>query len=142
MVLLVAMSLLLMLTSMPTVKADPGQTITISPSTGTVGTLVTVNGTDFAPDETVQVMWNMSMTGALVAVGDGAQQNFSLVLCDSVTADSETIFLDGVTQTRNVDYAIDYTTGVIPFVTMHACFEPCFELLIYVAGLLPVPIPR
>jgi hypothetical protein len=112
---LLAMSLLLTLLSMPTVKADPGQTIILSPNIGFVGTLVTVNGTDFAPDETVQVMWNMSVTGDFVAVGDGAQQNFSLVLCNSITADSETIYLDGVIQTRNVDYTIDYTTGVITF---------------------------
>jgi hypothetical protein len=114
--LLVAMLLSLTLLSMPTVKADPGQTIILSPNIGFVGTLVTVNGTDFAPDETVEVMWNMSVTGDFVAVGDGAQQNFSLVLCDSVAADSETIYLDGVTQTRNLDYTIDYTTGVITFV--------------------------
>jgi hypothetical protein len=114
--LLVATSLFLTVISVPTVKADPDQTITLSPNTGTVGTLVTVNGTDFAPDEDVQVMWNMSITGDFVAVGDGAQQTFSLVLCDSVTADSETIYLDGVNQTRNVDYKVDYTTGVIAFV--------------------------
>jgi len=65
---------------------------------------------------TVQIMWNMAVTGYFVAVGDGAQQNFSLVLCDSVAADSETIYLDGVNQTRNVDYTVDYTTGVITFV--------------------------
>lgn len=114
--LLVAMSLLLTLMSMPMVKADPGQTISLSPNIGAVGTLVTVNGTDFAPDEDVQVMWNMSITGDFVAVGDGAQQTFSLVLCDSVKADSETMYLDGVIQTRNVDYTVDYTTGVVTFV--------------------------
>jgi hypothetical protein len=114
--LLVAMSLSLTLISMPTVKADPDQTITLSPNTGPIGTLVTVNGTDFAPDETVQVRWNMSIKGAFIAVGDGAQQTFSLVLCDSITADSETIYLDGVIQTRNEDYTINYTTGVIAFV--------------------------
>jgi len=56
----------------------------------------------------------IEVTGENVGTGDGTTTVFYLDH-SPVIPDSETIYIDGGTQTRDVDYTIDYDTGKITF---------------------------
>ena len=56
------------------------------------------------------------VTGEAVGTGDGTTVAFSLANAHVVPY-SETVYIDGVAQTRGVDYDIDYVKGTITFVT-------------------------
>ena len=60
-----------------------------------------------------------SVTGEAVGAGDGSTTQFTLANVP-VEEYSETIYVDGVAQTRDTDYSIDYETGVITFTTAPA----------------------
>ena len=91
-------------------------TISLTPASGSVGSLVTVDGSEFAPDTGVYLSWNMSVTGDFVGVGDGETTEFPLFFgMKYIIPDSESIYVDGVLQTRDVDYTIDYYGGMLNF---------------------------
>ena len=56
------------------------------------------------------------VTGEDVGTGDKAKTEFYLTY-RPVISGSDTVYLDGVPQTRNVDYTIDYRAGKITFTT-------------------------
>ncbi|MFB0514877.1 MAG: DUF2460 domain-containing protein [Candidatus Bathyarchaeia archaeon] len=57
-----------------------------------------------------------SVTGEDVGTGDDTTTGFYL-LYRPVISGSDTVYLDGVAQTRDIDYSIDYNTGKITFTT-------------------------
>ena len=59
------------------------------------------------------------VTGETVGTGDGTTTTFYLA-DPPVLWHSETIYVDGVAQTRDTDYTIDYETGEITFATAPA----------------------
>jgi len=91
-------------------------TISLTPVSGPVGSIVTVNGTGFTPDTTVGLSWNTSVTGDFVGVGNGETTEFPLFFgIKYIISDSEKIYVDSVLQTRDVDYTIDYSAGILNF---------------------------
>jgi len=60
-----------------------------------------------------------SIVGEAVGIGDGTTTVFSLAQ-KPVEVDSETVYIDGVAQTKATDYSINYETGEITFVTAPA----------------------
>jgi len=56
----------------------------------------------------------VQITGENVGTGDGTTTTFYLQN-PPLEEESETIYIDGVAQTRDVDYTIDYETGQITF---------------------------
>jgi len=61
------------------------------------------------------------VTGENVGVGDGTTTTFTLAnVGEGIVYQSETIYLDGVAQTRDTDYTINYNTGQITFTTAPA----------------------
>jgi len=57
-----------------------------------------------------------SIVGEAVGTGDGTTTVFTLANAP-VEVESETVYVDGVAQTRGTDYSINYETGDITFVT-------------------------
>lgn len=101
---------------MPMATASSSPAISLNPVSGPVGSLVTVNGSGFAPDTGVYISWNMSITGDFVGVGDNETTEFTLFFgWEYIVPNSERIYVDDVLQTRDVDYTIDYYGGVINF---------------------------
>jgi len=58
----------------------------------------------------------VTITAEAVGTGDGTTTDFTLANAP-VEVDSEVVYVDGVAQTRDTDYSINYETGVISFVT-------------------------
>jgi hypothetical protein len=115
-IMLTVLFLAIATAQMPMATASPSPSISLNPASGPVGTLVTVNGSEFAPDTVVSIGWNMSITGDFVGVGDNETTEFLLFFgLEYVVNGSEKIYVDDVLQTRDVDYTIDYDEGVITF---------------------------
>jgi len=107
--------LFLTIAATPRAHAQP-PIISLNPVSGSVGSLVTVDGSGFAPDTAVYLSWNMSIVGDFVGVGDNETTEFPLFFgWEYIVPNSERIYVDGVLQTRDVDYTIDYYGGVLNF---------------------------
>lgn len=72
-----------------------------------------------------------------LGIGDGSETSFT-TRHKPVFAKTETVKLDGVSQTRDTDYTMDNTTGAITFTT--APEEGVFVTITYMAT-LPIPDP-
>ena len=108
-------SLFLAIAAIPHAYAQP-PAIDLDPVSGPVGSLVTVDGSGFAPDTVVYTGWNMSITGDFIGIGDGETTEFRMFFgMYSIIPNSEKIYVDGALQTKDVDYTIDYNAGVITF---------------------------
>jgi hypothetical protein len=59
----------------------------------------------------------VTVTAEYVGHGDGVTATFWLDYAP-IVVDSETVFVDGVAQTRDVNYTINYDTGNITFITV------------------------
>jgi len=108
-------SLFLATAAIPHVYAQP-PAIILTPASGSVGSLVTVNGSGFAPDTVVYTTWNMSIMGDFIGIGNGETTEFRMFFgMGYIIPDSEQIYVNTTLQTKDVDYTIDYYAGVITF---------------------------
>lgn len=73
-------------------------------------------GVETLPIEVKNVESIVEQIEAEIKVANGTLTEFITVWYPLVE-NSETVYLDGVEQTKNIDYTIDYTTGTITFTT-------------------------